>query len=189
MGSLPPQTQMFMLGCSPELEAKIERLQARDLVMRNLFAFSAGVETTMFWDLWHNTSRRDDMMHLMFSKLKLMELEEGGLARRPLASAFERMARALRGLQSARRIAPETDPSVLVFEVLRRDRGLLYVAWQRQDTFSGEDAPGTPFELDWKEPTCVVVGALEAVPPFTVENGRLSLLLSNTPVFIEAAVD
>ena len=154
--------------------------------MRNLFAFSAGVETTMFWDLWHNTSRRDDMMHLMFSKLKLMELEEGGLARRPLAGAFQRMARMLRGLQSVQRIAPETDPSVVVFEVLRSGRGPLYVIWQRRDAFSGEDAPATRFEMDWKEPACVMVDALGAAPPFTVGNGHLCLLLSNTPIFIEA---
>jgi hypothetical protein len=53
--------------------------------------------------------------------------------------------------------------------------------------FRGVDAPAIPFELDWKEPTCVMVDALGAVPPFTVGNGHLSLLLSNTPVFIEAA--
>jgi len=43
--------------------------------------------------------------------------------------------------------------------------------------------------MDWKKPTCVMVDALGAVPPFTVGNGHLSLLLSNTPVFIEATGD
>src|ERR1043166_697803 len=34
MRSQPPPTRMFMQGCSPGLETRIERLQARDMVMR-----------------------------------------------------------------------------------------------------------------------------------------------------------
>jgi hypothetical protein len=178
MGSQPPQTRMFIQDCSPELETRIERLEARDMVMRNLLAFSAGVETTLFWDVRHSTSRRDDIMHLMFSKLKLMEFEESGFAkRRPLADAFERMAKTLHGLQSVRRIAPKTDSSVFFFEVSREGSGPLYVIWQRRDAFSGEEARATPFEMDWKEPTWAMVDALGVVPPFTA----ISLCCFRTP--------
>jgi hypothetical protein len=42
MASLPPQLQMFMRGCPPELEAKRHRINCREVVMRNLLALSAG---------------------------------------------------------------------------------------------------------------------------------------------------
>ena len=70
-----------------------------------------------------------------------------------------------------------------------RGSGPLYLIWQRRDAFSDEEARATPFEMPWKEPTCAIVDAPGAVPPFTVGNGHLSLLLSNTPVFIEATSD
>src|SRR5258705_595681 len=39
INTLAPETQMFMLGCKPELEARYDRIQSRGLVMRNLLAF------------------------------------------------------------------------------------------------------------------------------------------------------
>ena len=51
MASLPPQLQMFMRGCPPELEAKRHRINCRELVMRNLLALSAGVRRTVCWNL------------------------------------------------------------------------------------------------------------------------------------------
>jgi Beta-galactosidase len=51
MASLPPQLQMFMRGCPPELEAKRHRINCRELVMRNLLALSVGVRRTVCWNL------------------------------------------------------------------------------------------------------------------------------------------
>ena len=62
MSSLAPETQMFMLGCAPELEAKYDRIQARGLVMRNLFAFAAGVQKTLYWQLLDLRTNRDNMI-------------------------------------------------------------------------------------------------------------------------------
>ena len=50
MTSLPPQLQMFMRGCPPELEAKRHRINCRELVMRNLLALSVGVRRTVCWN-------------------------------------------------------------------------------------------------------------------------------------------
>src|SRR5262249_20408615 len=41
MASLAPETQMFLMSCPEPLERKLERLQARDIVTRNVLAFSA----------------------------------------------------------------------------------------------------------------------------------------------------
>src|SRR5262249_61264930 len=62
--TLAPQTQMFLAGCPKDLEEKFHRIACRDLVMRNLLALSSGVQKMMYWDLWHDTSKRDDLMHL-----------------------------------------------------------------------------------------------------------------------------
>lgn len=63
---------MFMEGCSPELEGKYQRIQARGIVMRNLFALSGDVQKTIYWYLpeSHATGAdRFNMMNLMYGKL------------------------------------------------------------------------------------------------------------------------
>jgi hypothetical protein len=190
MDTLAKQTQMFMEGCSAELQRKLERLQARDLVMRNLLALSAGVQKTMYWDLWHDTTgtspgRRDDMMHLMFAKCKLLEHEGGALTKRyPLADAFERMARELAGVQSVERIAVPDRPSMYLFEVKRARRAPLFVVWERRDVFSGEDQPAIPFDWPWTFSEASAADALGQMIAATVQDGRVRLPVSVTPVFL-----
>jgi hypothetical protein len=77
MGELPLETQMFMQGCAPQLQAKFERIQARDLAMRNVLAFSAGVEKTLYWSLRSDAPNRDDVMNLMYGKIALMGQRSG----------------------------------------------------------------------------------------------------------------
>jgi hypothetical protein len=188
MDTLAKQTQMFMEGCSAELQKKLERLQARDLVMRNLLALSAGVRKTMYWDLWHNTSRRDDMMHLMYAKCKLLEHEGGALTKRyPLADVFERMARELSGVESVERIAVPDRPSLYLFEVKRTQRATLFVVWERRDVFTGEDQPASPFDWPWVFSDASATDALGQTVEATVRYGRVHLPVSVTPVFVTPA--
>jgi hypothetical protein len=51
MASLPPQLQMFMRGCPKELEDRRDRINRRELVLRNLLALSSGVRRTVCWNL------------------------------------------------------------------------------------------------------------------------------------------
>ena len=86
--TLAPQTQMFLAGCPKDLQEKFHRIACRDLVMRNLLAFSSGVQKTMYWDLWHDTSN-DDLMHLMYARFRLLDYDGGVLksaTRRPTPS-------------------------------------------------------------------------------------------------------
>jgi hypothetical protein len=185
MSTLGKQTQMFMEGCSADLQRKLERLQARDLVMRNMLALSAGVRKTMYWDLWHDTSRRDDMMHLMYSKMKLLEYDGGVLTKRyPLADAFERMAKELAGVESVVRIAVPDKPPIYLFEVKRAKRAPLFVVWEKRDIFSGEDQPAITFDWPWVLANASATDALGQTVAATVQAGRVRLDISVTPVFI-----
>ena len=51
MDRLPPRLQMFMAGCPAELEAKRERINCRQVVMRTLLALAGGVRRTAYWNL------------------------------------------------------------------------------------------------------------------------------------------
>lgn len=51
MPTLPPQAQMFMQGCPPELEEKRQRINCREVVSRCLLAFSEGVQKMLCWNL------------------------------------------------------------------------------------------------------------------------------------------
>jgi hypothetical protein len=185
VSTLAKQTQMFMEGISANLQKKLDRLQARDLVMRNVLALSAGVRKTMYWDLWHDTSRRDDMMHLMYAKCKLLEYENGALTKRyALADVFERMAKELAGVESVERIASPERPLLYLFEVKRAERAPLFVVWERRDAFSGEDQPAIAFDWTWAFPDVQAIDALGHTVATTIHDGRVSLPVSLTPVFL-----
>jgi len=186
MASLAPETQMFMMGCPEALERKLERLQARDMVIRNVLAFSAGVQRTAFWDMFHDTSKRDDLTTLLYGKLRIAEYKDGLPSNSYyLAGVFQRMAAALNGVESIRRIPYPARESVYVFEGLRRNRPALVVAWERRDTFSGEDSPAIPVELESNSTRAAGLDALGHQVPVRIKDGHLNLQVSVTPIFIE----
>ena len=190
MTSLAPQTQMFMIGCSPELEAKYQRIQARGIVMRNLFALSAGVQKTIYWYLPAIPStgaQRFNIMVLMYGKIGLLELHDGALSKRLTgADTFERMTKALTGVKRVNKIDLPERPSIFLFEIDRGERGPAYVVWERRDTFTGEDSPAVPFEWPWSSKTADAEDALVGRTPAEVRDGRLHLSVSLTPIFFES---
>jgi hypothetical protein len=186
MDTLAPQTQMFMLGCPPELDAKYQRIQSRSLVMRNLLAFSAGVQKTLYWDFLAAHGARDDLMTLMYGKIGLVGYADGNLTKSSVTGeAFQRMAKALHGVRQVTRMAVPDRPSIYLFRVDRGARGPLYVVWERRDAFSGEDSPAVPFGFPWRFAKASAVDALGAAVPVQVKDGRLSLPVSLTPIYVE----
>jgi hypothetical protein len=185
MSSLAPQTQMFMLGCSPELEGKYERLQARSLVMRNVIGVCAGVQRMLYWDLLRAHGPRDDVMTLMYGKIGLLELQDGAIKARTLtAEAFQRMTEQLSGVQSIRRIATPRSPTIQLFAVDRGAREQTYVVWDRRDPFSGEEAPPASFSF---EPGFTSANALDALGNsinFHWDGSALRMPVSATPIYI-----
>ena len=186
MNSLAPETQMFMLGCAPALEAKYDRIQARGLVMRNLFAFAAGVQKTLYWQLLDLRTNRDNMMTLMYGKIGLLGYEHGVLRKRfPTADAYQRMAGALAGVREVKQIEVPGKPSVFLFQVDRGQRGPLFVVWERRDEFNGEDAPAVAFDWSWTSKRASATDALGQPVAAQVEGGKLRMEISLTPIFIE----
>jgi hypothetical protein len=188
MSTLAPQTQMFMAGCSPGLEAKHDRIQSRDVVMRNIFAFSAGVQKTLYWDLHNDAQPRDNLMTLMYGKIALMDYEDGAFKKLyPTANAYKIMVKALDGLQAVKRIEVPGRPSIFLFEADRGTRGPAYVVWQQRDAFSGEDSPPVPFAWAWTAKNATATDALGQIVPVQVSDEQLHLDISLTPIFIESA--
>jgi hypothetical protein len=189
MDTLAPQTQMFMAGCPQALEEKFARIQCRDLVMRNVLAFSAGVQKTLYWDLWHDTSQRNDLMHLLYAKHRLLDYENGALTKHlPPAAAFQRTARALAGVEQVRRIDVHDQPTIYLFEITRHGREPLWVVWNRSEAFSGEDQPAVPFGWRWNAPRAKGTDTFGREVATKVGSGRVSLDVSITPVFVEGVM-
>ncbi len=120
INTLAPQTQMFMIGCSKELDDKYHRLECRDIVVRNILAFSAGVQKTMFWDLSHSNDDKYSIMTLMFGKNKLIDFDNGKLTNEyPEAKTFSVMTHFLNNITSVTRINIPGKDSLYFFQVKR----------------------------------------------------------------------
>jgi hypothetical protein len=188
MSSLAPQTQMFMQGCPRELDAKYNRIQSRGVVMRNLLALSDGVQKTLYWELLSAPGPRDDLMTLMYGKIGLISLENGQLKYHPTAEVFKRMAQKFAGIREVTRLLVPGQPSIFLFKVKRDSRSPLYVVWERRDAFTGEDAPPVTTSWSWSEPTAAGVDTFGVKVPVTVAQGKVSLPVSLTPIYVEADV-
>jgi hypothetical protein len=192
MAGLPPKLQMFMRGCPPELEARRHRWNCREIVVRNMLALAGGVRRTLCWNLAPEVPGDIPpygVMALMFDKFKLMDYaEDGELARRyPAADTLELTARMLRDAAGVHRHEQPGRPDLYVFEVQRHNRPPVLVAWERRDDFTGEDQPPTEFDWPWPAPSAHAIDAFGAPVPTRIDNGRIHLPVSLTPVFADQA--
>jgi hypothetical protein len=190
MASLPPHLQMFMRGCPPALEAKRDRINCREIVMRNLLALSAGVRRTVCWNLAPEIPGYENalsIMDLLFGKFALLGYEGSELRRRhPSAEAFAIMIEQLAGVDAVTRVEVPEQPDVYLFDVRRPARGPLLVVWRQRDSFIGEDEPPMRFAWPWPATSATAVDALGQRQPIELCEGRLRLHVSPTPVFVAA---
>jgi hypothetical protein len=190
MERLPPQLQMFMRGCPPELEAKRHRINCREIVMRNLLALAAGVRRTVCWNLAPDIPGYENplsVMDLLFGKLALLGYEDGELRHRhPSAETFARLADRLAGVEQVTRVDVPGRPDLFLFDVRRPGRGPLLVVWQQRDSFHGEDEPSVAFAWPWPAAQASAVDALGQAQPAELLDGRVIVQVSLTPVFIAA---
>ncbi|HWA17416.1 MAG TPA: hypothetical protein VG757_00325 [Devosia sp.] len=188
MGKLPRELQMFMQGCPPALEARRDRIACREMVTRNLLALAAGIRMTLCWNLGPEVPNYRDpynMMGFLSDKLALMDFGGKGTLskRKPAADALARLATALEGMNGIRQL--EMPPGLIGIEIAR-ERGALDVFWAAGDPFAGEDEPPQLLDWPWPHETVNATDAFGAARPLFIKNGRLSLGLSVTPLFIEA---
>lgn len=188
MTELPPQLQMFMQNCPPELAARRDRIACREMVTRNLLAMAEGVTRTMCWNLAPEVPNYRDPYNLMgflSDKLALMDFEGTSLSRvEPAGNTFRLLADALRGATEVRRLA--TEPETVAMQVERDGRGSLQVLWAEGDAFDGEDAPARNVSWTWPGSAPRVTDALGADQPVELRDGRMVLSLTVTPLLISA---
>jgi hypothetical protein len=189
MASLPPQLQMFMRGCPPELDAKRDRINCREIVLRNLLALSAGVRRTVCWNLAPEIPGYENplsIMDLLFGKFALLGYEASELGlRHPSGETFALLAEQLAGVEDVTRL-DGPNPGIFLFDVHRRGREPLLVVWQERHSFYGEDEPAVPFDWPWSAAHATAVDDLGRTQPVELENSRLRLQVSLTPVFVTA---
>lgn len=188
MPSLPPQLQMFMQNCPPELAAKRDRIACREIITRNLLALSCGVTRTICWDLGPEVPNYRDPFNLMgflSDKLALLDFEDGVLGKRERAAAsFRLLADALHDATEVQRI--ESVAGVVAVAVERGDRGPLQVLWAEGDAFSGEDALARAVSWRWPGNSVQIVDAFGVPQIAELREGRLALALTVTPLLISA---
>jgi hypothetical protein len=190
MDSLPPQLQMFMRGCPPELEDKRHRINCREIVMRNLLALSAGIRRTTCWNLAPdvpNYSNPLSVMDLLFGKFTLLDYQGTELRHRyPSAETFALLADRLAGVERVTRVEVPAQPSLWLFEVRRYGRGPMLVVWERRDSFTGEDEPPVTFDWPWPATRATAVDALRQPQAVELVDGRVRLQVSLTPLLVAA---
>ncbi|HEX8133268.1 MAG TPA: hypothetical protein VF880_07545 [Actinomycetes bacterium] len=190
MATLPPQLQMFLRGCPPELEDKRHRINRREIVMRNLLALSAGVRRTLCWNLAPEVPDYQDplsVMELLFGKFALLDYQGGELGRHhPPAETFALLADRLAGVEEVTRVEVPARPGLSLFQVRRRGRGPLLVVWEPRVSFDGEDEPPVAFDWPWPAVGATAVDALGQAQPAEVRDGRVALRVSLTPLFVAA---
>jgi hypothetical protein len=127
-------------------------------------------------------------MTLMYGKIGMLEVHDDKLQKRTVtAEAFERMAKALTGVQAVKQILIPGKPSIFFFEVDRGKLGPVFVVWDRRDAFTGEDAPGISVDLPWTSKNATALDALGHVVPVQIAGNRLQLSVSLTPIFISGS--
>ncbi len=186
MKTLPPQAQMFMEGCSSELEEIRHRINCHELVTRCVLALSAGVAKILCWNLANEKVDRLNLMHLLFDKYKLLDYENGVFKQPyPAAETFRRMIDSFGGSKSVQHIELPEHPTFYLYKVKRHERDPLFVIWEKRDAFSGEDKPSTPLTCKWPTSQAHAMDVFGVAIPTQVINGHLHLSVSHTPVFIE----
>ncbi len=188
MTTLPPEAQMFMEGCSSELEEIRHRINCRELVTRRVLALSSDVEKILCWNLGNEKVDRLNLMHLLFDKHKLVNYENGVFKQPyPAAETFRRMINAFGDVEHVRRIVLPEYPAIYSRRQ-RYERDPLFVIWEKRDAFSGEDIPSIPLSFKWPTSHAHAMDVFGGAIPTQVINRHLHLSVSHTPVFIETQV-
>ena len=189
MGTLAPETQMFMQGSAPELDAKYQRIQARGIVVRNLFALSAGVQKTIYWYLPADPIEGDarfNVMALMYGKIGLVSHTSQGFGEPRLGGAvFQRMATTLDGVERVTRVEAPAQPSIVLFRVERGSRSPVWVVWERRDAFSGEDAPAVSVDLPADVKVTHATDAFGHEVDLHVTDGHSRIDVTDTPIYLQ----
>ena len=173
---IDPKLWPFYFPDDPEQAEIYNRMQAADIVERNVVMLASGVEATWWWNL---RSRGTDPI---FGRMRLMTDDYQPL---PGYQVFKRLVHTLGAVAAVVRV--ETgDPSVYLYRVEKSDGEALYIAWRRvgdADPYDAILAPPAEVTLPIDFPSPRVIDATgEPVSPSGTE--PLTLFLDGMPVYI-----
>ena len=172
-----PKFWPFYFPDDPAQEEIYERMQAADIIERNVVMLASGVEATWWWNL------RSAGMDPIFGRMRLMSDDYQPL---PGYDVYKRMVGTLGPVTDVTRIEMD-DPSIYLYRVGRSDAGTpVYVAWHRAanaDPYDAALAPGItaiiPIALSGPE----IIDAMGNGVAFTGKS-MLTVELSGLPLFI-----
>jgi hypothetical protein len=78
-------------------------------------------------------------------------------------------------------------PSVFLFKADRDSQAPLYVVWERRDAFSGEDSPAVTTGWPWTAAKAVATDTFGENVPVSMADGKITLPVSLTPIYVEAS--
>lgn len=183
----PDRLRMFATGIEPELTARRNRIQGRQMVKRTLLALSAGAEKLFWWNLFPGSGLTRTgcvSVHPVFGKMGLMtEIPGGVLMPNPTYVYYQTMAGYIEGAVAVDEV--ETgNPEMYVFEVMHADGSTLYVVWEQRDQFSGEDDAPVEFSLRVPWDVVRVEGLFGGIKTVSAADGVVIVEVDDTPVFI-----
>ena len=188
MADLPPTLQMFMAGGPADLEARRDRINCRQLVMRTVLALVGGVRRTAYWNLapeYPGPVDHRQMMHLLIGKLPLLGYRDGELrGRHPAADTFALLAELLAGATSVTRAAGTVPTTLQAYRIDRAGRAPVLVFWDHRDAFAGEDEPPVAVTWPWPAATASVTDVFGQTETVQARDGQVELKVGVTPVFI-----
>lgn len=182
---LAPETRIFLAESDTDFGQLYEGLQAADLIIRNMLALAAGVEKTFYWDFWHDTENKYDLMTIMYGKNKMADYKNGAFEDyRPLAEVMKNFARKMEGFQQIKQIELAENKDLFSYRIEKTTGDPLIVLWERRiDGLSDRLNPRA----------CQVVLPFESVEIYDVHGkpvefgqhgNEYSIPLSSSPVFV-----
>jgi hypothetical protein len=180
-----PAQIMFFGDCGPELDAKRDRIHARDITQRSLLLLASGVQYAWYWNLQQRW-QADRGPHPLYGKLRLIDMQNGEYE--PAYDRYKKMVQEL-GAITAVALVDTGVEGILLFEVERGEDDDLFVIWERRDFFDGEDEPATPYDWVAAWPAVKVSDVFGNEEIFYADgNGIVTLQVTDTPLFLEEYV-
>lgn len=182
---LAPETRIFLAESDTDFGQLYEGLQAADLIIRNTLALAAGVEKTFYWDFWHDTENKYDLMTIMYGKNKMADYKNGAFENyRPLAKVMKNFAEKMEGIRQVRQIEVVDDKDVFSFVLEKTSCDSIIILWERRtDSLSVRLKPAVrqvilPFgQAEIQDVNGKPVG-------FEQHGNEFSIPISASPVFV-----
>ncbi len=184
LADLPVEARMFLDTPSSDAGRLLLRIQADDMMVRNMLALAAGVERAAWFDIWHDDTDPDAPTNIINSPTGLFEGTPQALGNpNALGSAFGRMAQVLGSATSVVRASISGTPDTYAYRITRKEKPALLVAWRRPQKRGDILAPAT-VTLPRSGIDCRTLTIDGSPLPAKCSSNSIRLALTEQPVII-----